>query len=232
MIQDCSELKNKIISVDTTKAWVAERALKLGANMINDYSGGRPDEGMFDLVRENFFPYICLQIKDLLVEDHPKEFYLSKYKNGVIDDVIFGIQKLITKLNQNYLEGTTNNFTGKKNEIYIPDWNQIIESDVFHYANNLVLEILRNSEKVKYKFPNVVFSGHTKKRFIRDICNVDEYTTAPGDIALCPYMINKGANILRAHQFELIGKSIKLSRALLFDDDQVDVLGSCDGVCK
>ncbi len=52
-------LPGKLISIDTTRAEVAEAALDAGAGMINDVSAGRDDPAMFELAAARDVP-VCL----------------------------------------------------------------------------------------------------------------------------------------------------------------------------
>ena len=49
-----------IISVDTYRSKVAVAAVKAGASMINDISGGNPDKEMYSAVAEMNVPYVCM----------------------------------------------------------------------------------------------------------------------------------------------------------------------------
>ena len=49
-----------VVSVDTTRAAVAEKALAAGARLVNDVSGGQADPGMLDLVAKAQAPYVCM----------------------------------------------------------------------------------------------------------------------------------------------------------------------------
>jgi dihydropteroate synthase len=51
------------ISIDTTKAEVADAALKTGANMINDISAGRFDADMFSLAARYHVPVSLMHMK-------------------------------------------------------------------------------------------------------------------------------------------------------------------------
>lgn len=48
------------VSIDTTRARVADAALQAGARVINDVSGGRSDPEMFALVAEARVPYVLM----------------------------------------------------------------------------------------------------------------------------------------------------------------------------
>src|SRR3984885_5524726 len=52
-----------IISVDTFRSSVAEAAVKAGAHIINDISGGQLDENMFVTVAKLKVPYILMHMK-------------------------------------------------------------------------------------------------------------------------------------------------------------------------
>ena len=52
-----------IISADTFRGSVAEKAIVAGANIINDISGGTMDEQMFDVVAKLNVPYILMHIQ-------------------------------------------------------------------------------------------------------------------------------------------------------------------------
>ena len=54
-----------VISVDTFRADVAEKAIGLGANIINDVSGGEADERMWDVVAKHDVPYILTLAQEL-----------------------------------------------------------------------------------------------------------------------------------------------------------------------
>ena len=49
-----------VLSVDTWRASVAKQAIDVGADIINDVSGGRLDSGMFDTVARLKVPYVLM----------------------------------------------------------------------------------------------------------------------------------------------------------------------------
>lgn len=56
-------LPNAIISIDTYSASVAEAAVKAGAHIINDISGGDMDEDILKVAASYGSPYICMHMK-------------------------------------------------------------------------------------------------------------------------------------------------------------------------
>lgn len=58
-----SALPGCIISIDTFRSEVAEKAISAGASMINDISGGELDDKMFQIVGRLKVPYILMHMK-------------------------------------------------------------------------------------------------------------------------------------------------------------------------
>ena len=66
--------KDKIISVDTTSSEVAEAAIDLGVEMINDVSGGNEDERMMSLIAKHNL-YYCIMHLSLIHISEPTRPY-------------------------------------------------------------------------------------------------------------------------------------------------------------
>jgi dihydropteroate synthase len=102
---------NAFISVDTFRAQVAEAAVKAGAHIINDISGGQLDDDMFATVARLKVPYVLMHMKgtpqnmiskaqydDIFVEvlDYFADRYHQLKQLGVHDVIIdpgFGFAK-------------------------------------------------------------------------------------------------------------------------------------------
>ena len=96
------------ISVDTFRADIAERAIAMGADMINDVSGANADPRMWDLAAKRHVPYVLTHAQSVaepaMVDVlHFLEQYIDKlHRQGVADVVIdpgFGFGKTVE---QNY----------------------------------------------------------------------------------------------------------------------------------
>jgi len=74
---------NIIISVDTTLSEVANAAINLGVDMINDVSGGIDDDKMFSLVAEHDVYYCIMHMKG-----HPKTMQDNPTYKDVTSEVI------------------------------------------------------------------------------------------------------------------------------------------------
>jgi dihydropteroate synthase len=70
------------VSVDTTRAEVAEAALGAGAVMVNDVSGGLADKNMADLVAEAGVPWVLMHWRG-----HSREMYAAARYGDVVTEV-------------------------------------------------------------------------------------------------------------------------------------------------
>lgn len=78
------------ISVDTMRASTAEAAIKAGASIINDVSGGLADAQMLEVAAGLQVPYIAMHWRGQSKEMNSKAFY-----NNVVNDVISELQERI-----------------------------------------------------------------------------------------------------------------------------------------
>lgn len=97
---------NAIISVDTFRAEIAEKAIQQGADIINDVYGGSADEKMWDVVSKYQVPYILTHAQtpahynNSLILSHMMDFFQSSLdqlsRRGIADVIIdpgFGFGK-------------------------------------------------------------------------------------------------------------------------------------------
>jgi dihydropteroate synthase len=70
------------VSVDTTRAEVAEAAIAAGASLVNDVSGGLADKNMADLVAESGVPWVLMHWRG-----HSREMYAAARYGDVVTEV-------------------------------------------------------------------------------------------------------------------------------------------------
>jgi dihydropteroate synthase len=70
------------VSVDTTRAEVAEAALSAGASLVNDVSGGLADAGMAKLVADAGVPWVLMHWRG-----HSREMYSAAVYDDVVTEV-------------------------------------------------------------------------------------------------------------------------------------------------
>lgn len=84
-----------IISVDTFRSSVAEESIKMGASLINDISGGKMDEKMFNTIAKLQVPYIMMHM-----QGKPQDMQLNPVYEDVVTEVISFFADQLFKLRQ------------------------------------------------------------------------------------------------------------------------------------
>lgn len=183
------------ISIDTTRAIVAEKAILAGADMVNDISGATFDSQMLPMVAKLNIPIILMHIRG----------------NPQTMQTLTDYQDLISEINQFFQERITQATNlGIKKEYIILDPGIGFAKN---YQQNL--EILRNIKQIKtLGFP--VLIGTSRKSFIGKILNQENpQQRIWGTAATCSYAITKGANILRVHDVKEMYDIAKVTDALM-----------------
>ncbi len=84
------EFPNTIISIDTFRSSVAQKAIDAGAQIINDISAGNLDSKMFDVVAKSQVPYIMMHMQNT-----PQNMQAApKYENIVMEVTSFFSEKI------------------------------------------------------------------------------------------------------------------------------------------
>jgi dihydropteroate synthase len=170
------------ISVDTTRAVVADRAVNAGADIVNDISGGTFDSSMFSTVASLDVPIVLMHIRGT-----PQTMQQMTDYQDVIEEIYNFLLQQITS-------ATT---AGIKRE-------KIIIDPGIGFAKNLEqnLEIFRRLAELK-KLNCPILVGPSRKSFIGHILNQpDPKARVWGTAAASCAAIFNGADILRVHDVE------------------------------
>jgi dihydropteroate synthase len=186
-----SAFPDAIQSIDTFRAQVAEAAIKAGAHIINDISGGQLDEDMFAAVARLQVPYILMHMKgtpqnmnqlaqydDVFTE--VLDYFVSRYQQlkqlGVHDVIIdpgFGF--------------------AKKPEHGYALMNRLQEFDILG-------------------LPMLV--GISRKKMIYGLLGGTAAEALNGTTVLNTISLMKGANILRVHDVKEAVEAVKIWEAV------------------
>lgn len=186
-----SAFPDAIQSIDTFRAQVAETAIKAGAHIINDISGGQLDEDMFATVARLKVPYILMHMKgapqnmnqlaqydDVFTE--VLDYFVSRYQQlkqlGVHDVIIdpgFGF--------------------AKKPEHGYALMNRLQEFDIL-------------------RLPMLV--GISRKKMIYSLLGGTAAEALNGTTVLNTIGLMKGANILRVHDVKEAVEAVKIWEAV------------------
>jgi dihydropteroate synthase len=186
-----SELPEAIISIDTFRSAVAQKAIEAGAAIINDVSGGQSDEEMFETVTSLKTPYILMHIRGT-----PTNMMADVNYENVTKDVVDFFVKQTTKLKE-------------------MGHNDIIIDPGFGFSKNLkqnyeLLNHLSHLHMVGYP----VLIGVSRKSMIYKLLNTTPEMALNGTNVLNFASLEKGARILRVHDVKEARETIELFNAI------------------
>jgi len=181
------KLPNAVLSVDTFRASVAEAAIKAGAHIINDISGGQLDEDMFTTVAKLKVPYILMHMKG-----NPKTMtQLAEY-----DDVFSEVLDY---------------FTSRIHQLKQLGVNDIIIDPGFGFAKKPEhgYELLqRLAEFQQLGLP--LLAGVSRKKMIYGTLGITADEALNGTTVLNTIALTKGASILRVHDVKEAVQAVQL----------------------
>jgi dihydropteroate synthase len=196
-------LPGALVSVDTSKARVAEAALKGGASWVNDVWGLRADP---DLART------AAQSDASVVLMHNR----SKPGSADLDARLGG--RYIGSSYQNLVEDVKKELS-ESIEIAvkagIPAANIILDPGIgFGKTVEQNLELVNHLDEIK-KMGYPVLLGVSRKSFIGYTLNMPPEKRLEGTLAACIVGIQRGADILRVHDVFAIVQAARMTDAIL-----------------
>ncbi len=185
--------ENVIVSCDTYKSRVAEKAIESGAKIINDISAFRMDEKLIDIIKGSNCGYVLMHMKGT-----PK----NMQKNPFYDDTI----------------GEITSFFREKLELIEKtgiDLERVVIDPGIGFGKRLVdnLIILKKLDEFK-KLGRPIFIGTSRKSFIGGVLNVEVDQRLEGSLATVVYAYIKGAKIFRVHDVKETKKVIDMVWAI------------------
>ena len=176
-----------LISIDTFRSEVAKKAVKAGADIINDISGGSLDKKMFNTVSELNVPYIIMHMKG-----NPRNMIKKTKYEDVLNEIIRYFSKKIHLATK----------AGIKDIIIDPG---------FGFAKNVEqnFNILNNLDYLKY-LDKPILIGVSRKSMIYKTLEVTPKDALNGSTVLHTISLLKGAKIIRTHDVKEANEAIKL----------------------
>ncbi len=171
-----ARFKDVLISVDTYRSSVAKRSIALGADIINDISGGEKDSLMFDTIAELDVPYIMMHMKG-----EPETMQIDPaYSNITIEVAQYFDQKI--------------------KQLTAKGFDKIIIDPGFGFGKTT----LHNYQLLKGFDPLIAFgypilAGVSRKSMINKVIQTNPVTALNGTTVLNTIALLNGASILRVH---------------------------------
>ncbi len=181
------EFPNTFISVDTVYAKVAEYAINLGADIINDISGGDMDNHMIELVAKHNIPYIMMHMQGT-----PQTMQHNPHYHNVVDDVM-------------------SYFTNKISVCEHLSFDKLILDVGFGFGKSTEhnYQLLAGLQKfAKLGYP--VLAGLSRKSMINKVIHTSPVTALNGTSVLNTIALQNGAKLLRVHDVKEAKQAIDL----------------------
>ena len=194
VIEVLKQKKDILISVDTSKAEVAESALAAGADIINDISAGRFDPRMFPLAARSGAGLILMHMKGT-----PRTMQIAPHYDDVVGEV-----KAFLKAR---LEAAESCGVSPENIILDPGigFGKTLEHN---------LTLLNNLASLS-ELGRPLLVGVSRKSFIGKVLKLEAPDRLEGTIAASIVSILKGASLLRVHDILPMKRAVTVAEAIL-----------------
>ena len=197
VIKSIREQTDCLISIDTYKASVAEAAIDLGVDIINDITSLSYDQSMANLVSTRKVPIILMHM-----QGSPQNMQLNPSYNNLINDLIIFFKTKIEIANK---AGILDNMI-------------IIDPGIgFGKSVEDNFEIIRELKQIKAMgYP--ILLGPSRKSFIGEALNLPVKDRLEGTMASITVGIINGANIVRVHDVIETKRTVLILEKLLGED--------------
>lgn len=185
------QFPSAIISIDSFRHEVAEKALAAGASIVNDVSGGTLDDNMFSFIGAAKVPYILTHMRGT-----PATMKTFTSYNHLLTDVV---EELSEKMNQ----------------LLAMDVNDVIIDPGFGFAKTISqnYELLNNLSYFKILEAPLLI-GVSRKSMIYKTLNIAAADALNGTTALHMAALLNGATMLRVHDVKEAKEVITLYNQL------------------
>jgi len=179
------------LSIDTSKAEVARRALALGAELVNDVTALRGDPRMAEVVAESG-AYLCL----MHMQGDPRTMQADPRYDDVVDDVkAFLAERLAAAVAAG-----------------IPEERICLDPGIgFGKTVEHNIELIRRLD-VLLALGRPVLIGFSRKSSLRKLVGDDDLVSA--SVAAAVTAFDRGATILRAHDVKVHVDALTVASAL------------------
>ena len=170
------EFPEILLSVDTFRSTVAQKAVECGAALINDISAGLMDKNMISTVAKLRVPYIMMHMRG-----NPKTMQQQTDYTDLVKDLNLYFAERIAKAHEAKI-------------------NDIIIDPGFGFAKTLEqnYELLNRMELLQL-CDKPILVGVSRKSMIYKTLHTDSKNALNGTTALHMVALQKGAKILRVH---------------------------------
>ena len=186
-----THFSDALISVDTFRASIAEKAINSGAHIINDISGGSLDEKMFETVGKLQVPYILMHMKGT-----PQTMKNLNQYDDIVQEISFY-------------------FSEKINQLKAFGAKDIVLDLGFGFAKNIEQNYFLLNHLAEFRmFGFPVLAGLSRKSMIWKALAIQPEDALNGTSILNTIALQNGASILRVHDVKEAKECVKIFELL------------------
>lgn len=197
------EFPEAVISIDTYKAVVAEKALDAGAHIVNDIWGLRGDPDLALVVAKRQIPVILMHNRSKPANVEIREQLGNAYVGAEYDNLIEDVKRELLESVQ------------IARQAGVPDERIILDPGIgFGKTVEHNLELIRRLDEIRaLGYP--VLLGPSRKSFIGYTLDLPPDQRMEGTAAAVSVGITCGADIVRVHDVEQMVRVAKMTDAIV-----------------
>lgn len=181
-----------LISIDTFRSTVAQKAIQAGACMVNDISAGKLDKDMMKVVGELQVPYVMMHMKGT-----PQTMKSLTTYDDLLKEICLYFSEQLTLARTHKI-------------------NDLIIDPGFGFAKTIKQNYTLLKELDFFKHLDVpILVGLSRKSMIYKTLNGTASTALNGTTALNMIALQNGASIVRVHDVKEAVECIQLHKSLL-----------------
>lgn len=176
-----------ILSIDTVRSSIAEKAVDMGAAIINDISAGKYDDKMFETIAKLKVPYVLMHM-----QGNPENMQKQPSYESVFNEVFYFFTEKLKTLN----------------EVGV---NDVILDPGYGFGKKLEhnYELLK-SQKGFHRLGCPLVVGLSRKGMIQKVIDVSAEEALNGTTAANVIALLNGANMLRVHDVKAAKEAIRI----------------------
>lgn len=181
------------VSIDTSKAEVARRALTAGASIINDVSALRKDPEMIEVVRQTDAELIIMHMQGT-----PGTMQDGPHYDDVVEEVLSFFRERL-----NFLKGAG------------IDLNRIVIDPGIGFGKKLAhnLQLLKHLERLS-NLGQQVLLGHSRKRFLGELTDLEADQRDGVTAVVAALSLAKNISIFRVHDVATTRQALTVAQAI------------------
>lgn len=189
IIQLKHEFPQAILSIDTLHGRTALEAIRCGADIINDISGGTYDTAMADIIATHQLPMVVMHM-----QGEPGTMQLNPQYNDVVEEVLQYFRERIQTLMQQGIR-------------------QLIVDPGFGFGKALHHNYLLGAHLDRFRALGMpLMAGISRKSMVTKVIGTRPENALNGSTAMHMYLLVKGVQILRVHDVREAWETIRIYR--------------------